>query len=77
MDSADVNLFSPYQMGPFRLNNRIVMAPLTRSRAGPGNVPSTMAESREIQLRLFRRRLDEKIKASKSSIYRRSKARGS
>jgi N-ethylmaleimide reductase len=43
MGSADVDLFSPYQMGPFRLKNRIVMAPLTRSRAGVGNVPSTMA----------------------------------
>jgi N-ethylmaleimide reductase len=37
-------LFQPYQLGPFRLPHRIVMAPLTRSRARqPGNVPSSLA----------------------------------
>jgi hypothetical protein len=29
-------LFHPYEVGPITLKNRIVMAPLTRSRAGPG-----------------------------------------
>jgi N-ethylmaleimide reductase len=43
MNSQNVDLFSPYQMGPFRLKNRIVMAPLTRSRAEARNVPSPMA----------------------------------
>ncbi len=33
------DLFTPVQLGPYRLNNRIVMAPMTRNRAGPGNVP--------------------------------------
>jgi len=33
------NLFTPLQVGPYRLRNRIVMAPLTRSRAASGNVP--------------------------------------
>src|SRR5665648_124314 len=33
------NLFTPVEVGPLRLRNRIVMAPLTRSRAGPGNGP--------------------------------------
>ncbi len=33
------NLFTPIQVGPYRLRNRIVMAPLTRSRAADGNVP--------------------------------------
>jgi N-ethylmaleimide reductase len=33
-------LFAPIKVGPLTLPNRIVMAPLTRSRAGPGNVPS-------------------------------------
>lgn len=33
------NLFTPIQVGPYTLRNRIVMAPLTRSRAGDGNVP--------------------------------------
>ena len=32
-------LFTPIQVGRHRLRNRIVMAPLTRSRAADGNVP--------------------------------------
>jgi len=32
-------LFSDFQLGPFRLSNRIVMAPMTRSRAD-GNLPN-------------------------------------
>jgi N-ethylmaleimide reductase len=37
-------LFQPYRFGPFTLRHRIVMAPLTRSRARqPGNVPSSLA----------------------------------
>lgn len=37
-----LNLFSPIKLGPYELPNRIVMAPLTRSRAGNGNVPHTL-----------------------------------
>lgn len=37
--SSNVNLFSPVKLGPYELPNRIVMAPLTRNRAGKGNVP--------------------------------------
>ena len=33
------NLFAPIQLGAYELPNRIVMAPLTRNRAGEGNVP--------------------------------------
>ena len=33
------DLFSPYQLGPIELANRIVMSPMTRSRA-LGNVPN-------------------------------------
>jgi N-ethylmaleimide reductase len=33
------DLFTPVEVGALTLRNRIVMAPLTRSRAGPGNVP--------------------------------------
>lgn len=33
------SLFDSYQLGPIKLKNRIVMAPLTRSRAGEGDVP--------------------------------------
>ena len=37
-------LFAPYRLGPYTLRHRIVMAPLTRSRARqPGNVPSSLA----------------------------------
>ena len=35
-------LFSPLTLGPITLPNRIVMAPLTRSRAGSGEVPGPM-----------------------------------
>jgi N-ethylmaleimide reductase len=34
------NLFSPIQLGPLDLPNRIFMAPLTRCRASEGNVPN-------------------------------------
>ncbi|WP_332304996.1 alkene reductase [Rhizobium sp. GR12] len=33
------SLFEPYTLGSLTLSNRIVMAPLTRNRAGPGFVP--------------------------------------
>ncbi|WP_342249134.1 alkene reductase [Sphingomonas sp. OTU376] len=36
-------LFEPFAMGSHRLANRIAMAPLTRSRARPHNVPSDLA----------------------------------
>jgi N-ethylmaleimide reductase len=40
--SSAPNLFSPVEVGPLMLRNRIVMAPLTRSRAGAGNVPNQL-----------------------------------
>ena len=40
MSGAD--LFSPFTLGPLTLPNRIVMAPMTRNRAGPGNVPGEL-----------------------------------
>lgn len=43
MGSQTIDVFSPYEMSIFRLKNRLVMAPLTRSRAEAGNVPSSMA----------------------------------
>ena len=36
-DTGD--LFSPVKLGALTLSNRIVMAPLTRSRAGAGGAP--------------------------------------
>jgi N-ethylmaleimide reductase len=41
--SAAPDLFAPCRLGPIELKNRLVMAPLTRSRAGAGNVPSDLA----------------------------------
>jgi N-ethylmaleimide reductase len=35
-------LFEPFQLGALELPNRIVMAPLTRQRAAPGNVPTEL-----------------------------------
>ncbi len=39
---ADTHVFTPLRLGPYVLPNRIVMAPLTRNRAGPANVPQAM-----------------------------------
>ncbi len=36
------DLFEPVRLGPITLANRIVMAPLTRSRAGEGGVPGPL-----------------------------------
>lgn len=35
-------LFTPFSAGALQLPNRIVMAPMTRSRAGAGNVPTPL-----------------------------------
>jgi N-ethylmaleimide reductase len=37
------DLFQAVQFGPYKLSNRIVMAPLTRSRAQQGDIPSKLA----------------------------------
>ncbi len=36
------DLFTPITIGKLELSNRIIMAPLTRNRAGEGNVPQAM-----------------------------------
>jgi N-ethylmaleimide reductase len=36
------SLLSPFTLGPLTLPNRVVMAPMTRNRAGPGNVPGPL-----------------------------------
>ncbi len=36
------DLFTPFRLGPYSLANRMVMAPLTRNRAGPGGVPRAL-----------------------------------
>jgi N-ethylmaleimide reductase len=39
---SSINLFSSIQLGPYVLKNRMAMAPMTRNRAGAGNVPQPM-----------------------------------
>lgn len=40
---TDKTLFDPYTLGSLTLSNRVVLAPLTRNRAGAGFVPSEFA----------------------------------
>jgi N-ethylmaleimide reductase len=40
--TQSIDLFSPFRLGPLQLPNRIVMAPMTRNRAGPGNAPTAL-----------------------------------
>jgi N-ethylmaleimide reductase len=42
-DPVPVALFQPYRLGDLELSNRLVMAPMTRSRAVDGNVPNSLA----------------------------------
>ncbi|WP_438016322.1 alkene reductase [Sorangium sp. So ce315] len=42
MTTASDLLFSPFALGPLSLPNRLVMAPMTRCRAGEGNVPTEL-----------------------------------
>ena len=37
------DLFVPFSLGPLQLDNRLVMAPLTRNRAGEGEAPTALA----------------------------------
>jgi N-ethylmaleimide reductase len=36
---SNIDILSPLTLGPLTLPNRVVMAPMTRNRAGPANVP--------------------------------------
>ena len=40
--TANTTLFSPVRLGPYTLPNRMAMAPMTRNRAGEGNVPQQL-----------------------------------
>src|SRR5215470_5691410 len=42
MSADQPELFSPLTLGLLSCKNRVAMAPLTRSRAGPGNVPNAL-----------------------------------
>jgi N-ethylmaleimide reductase len=43
MSESERSLFTPFQLGPYELRNRLVMAPMTRSRAGEGNTVTGLA----------------------------------
>src|ERR1700732_2606066 len=42
-DAAASHLLSPFRLGEFSLKNRLVMSPMTRSRAVDGNVQNPLA----------------------------------
>src|SRR5215467_14134907 len=42
MTADQPDLFSQLTLGLLNCKNRVVMAPLTRSRAGPGNIPGAL-----------------------------------
>src|SRR5215469_18234708 len=39
---TDIDILSPFELGPLALPNRVVMAPMTRNRAGRGNAPGPL-----------------------------------
>ena len=47
--AGDKDLFSKYRMGDLTLPNRIVMAPMTRNRAGDAEVPASLAVTYYVQ----------------------------
>jgi N-ethylmaleimide reductase len=47
--AGEMDLFSQYKMGDLTLPNRIVMAPMTRDRAGDGDVPGSLAVTYYVQ----------------------------
>jgi N-ethylmaleimide reductase len=46
---TELPLLSPYKLGGLELKNRMVMAPMTRSRALDGNVPNPLAGTYYVQ----------------------------
>ncbi len=44
-----MNLFSKYKLGDLELQNRMVMAPMTRCRALAGNVPGPLTVTKYVQ----------------------------
>ena len=42
VNTENQNLFNPITIGKLQLPNRVIMAPLTRNRAGEGNVPQAI-----------------------------------
>lgn len=42
INMENITLFDPCELGSKQLNNRVVMAPMTRTRTSPGDVPNAM-----------------------------------
>jgi N-ethylmaleimide reductase len=42
MRMSAIDIFSPFRLGTLTLPNRVVMAPMTRNRAGPGYAPTAL-----------------------------------
>jgi len=61
MNESDNPLLTSYELGDVTLSNRVVMAPLTRSRAGDGNVP------RELNTEYYRQRASAGLIISKGT----------
>ena len=40
--NAKITVFSPIQVGPYTMPNRMAMAPMRRNRAGEGNLPQLL-----------------------------------
>jgi N-ethylmaleimide reductase len=53
--SATGKMFEPYHLGQITLPNRIVMASLTRNRAGQGNIPTAMMAEYYAQRCVYRK----------------------
>ncbi len=47
--NMDMNLLTRYKLGDLELSNRMAMAPMTRCRAVPGNVPNPLAVTYYVQ----------------------------
>ena len=43
LNGGCMSVLSPYRMGDLVLSNRMVMAPMTRCRAGKGNIPGSLS----------------------------------
>lgn len=47
--NKNIDVFSKFLLGALELPNRIVMAPMTRNRAGPGEIPGPLAVKYYVQ----------------------------
>jgi len=46
---TNIDILSPFELGPLALPNRMVMAPMTRNRAGRGNAPGPLNATYYVQ----------------------------